>query len=149
MPAHDDEVALPLPAQTAQPKFTAAARAPKPVQALPSIPAQPAKSALSASLAALRRTTSTSGEVKPEVSRSTTFAIRPKAPKPRPARPASAGPSRHSSEELEVDQPGPQRDSDDLTILENLDPGPKEHGTDPEGGEEWLHLEPNSHIRLL
>jgi hypothetical protein len=104
---------------------------------------------MSASLAALRRSTSTSNEVKPEIARSTSFSVRPKAPKPRPTRPAPAGPSRLSSEELEVDEPGPQRDADDLTILENLDPGPKEHGIDPEGGEEWLHLEPNSKIRLL
>ena len=61
----------------------------------------------------------------------------------------TAGPSRRStSPELAVDPPGPQRDTDDLTISENLLPGPKEFGRDPEGEEEWIHLEPNSGIRL-
>ena len=41
------------------------------------------------------------------------------------------------------------RDEDTLTIIENLIPGPKGFGRDPEGEQEWLHLEPNSGIRLL
>lgn len=76
-------------------------------------------------------------------SRSSTFAERPQSQIQ-----AEAGPSRHTSQVLEVDEPGPQRESD-LTILENLKLGPQEFGLDPEGDTEWLHFEPNSKIRLM
>lgn len=41
-----------------------------------------------------------------------------------------------------------ERDQDDLTIVNDLQLGPKEFGHDPEGGEEWAKVEPNSGIRL-
>lgn len=75
--------------------------------------------------------------------RSLTFGSRPAATVK-----LEAGTSRQHSPDLEVDEPGPQR-GEDLTILENLMPGPKEFGRDPEGEDEWLHLEPNSKIRLV
>ncbi len=40
------------------------------------------------------------------------------------------------------------RDEDSLAIIENLLPGPRNFERDPEGEEEWVHLEPNSAIRL-
>jgi minichromosome maintenance protein 10 len=107
------------------------------------VPAQPAKSTLSSSLASLRRT-ATSKPVLPRAPRSSSFAER-LAPMNQSQIPA--GPSRSSEveDELEVGEPGR---SDDLTILEGLKPGPKEFGRDPEGEESWLHLEPNTKIRL-
>ena len=51
-------------------------------------------------------------------------------------------------EELEVVIPDQQRDANSLTIVENLQPGTKDFGLDPEGEEEWRHLEPNTGIRL-
>jgi hypothetical protein len=41
-----------------------------------------------------------------------------------------------------------ERNEDDLTIKHNLRLGPKEHGPDPEGENEWLFNEPNAGIRL-
>jgi hypothetical protein len=41
-----------------------------------------------------------------------------------------------------------ERDEGDLTIKHDLRLGPKEHGLDPEGENEWLFYEPNAGIRL-
>jgi minichromosome maintenance protein 10 len=136
-----------LPMKPAQPDFTSRAplkAPPRPKQALPSLPsaAHPTKSNLSSSLASLRKATGSSSATTP-VPRSTTFASRPAG-----IVRAEAGPSRQLSPDLEVDEPGPQR-GEDLTILENLMPGPRDFGRDPEGEHEWLHLEPNSKIRLV
>ena len=62
---------------------------------------------------------------------------------------------RQASEELDVET-GPgrekgkavQRDHDDLTVVHDLKIGPREHGLDPEGENEWSFHEPNSGIRL-
>lgn len=43
---------------------------------------------------------------------------------------------------------GAERNEDDLTIKHKLRLGPKEHGLDPEGENEWLFNEPNAGIRL-
>ena len=64
-----------------------------------------------------------------------------------------AGPSTQTRNEeqteLEVDDPGLERDADDLTIINRLQLGPKQFGKDPEGEDVWAHVEPNSNIRLL
>ena len=142
--SHSDESKRQLPSKPAQPNF--AARLPsKPKQALPSVPtvrAQPGKSNLSSSLAYLRKAESSGSTAALPVPRSATFSSRPAD-----VVKAAPGPSRQWSEELEVDESGPQR-GQDLTILEDLKPGPKEFGRDPEGEHDWLHLEPNSKIRL-
>jgi hypothetical protein len=111
----------------------------KPVkQVLPSIPAEAGPSRLSSSLAALRQ--KSEANANPRVQ-------------------GSAGSSskrpRNGSEELEVGFPSGKgkgraihRDEDDLTVKHDLRIGPKEHGLDPEGENEWLYHEPNSGIRL-
>jgi hypothetical protein len=104
-------------------------------QILPSIPAEAGPSKLSSSLASLRQKTD---------ARATG-----------PVRQLQGRISRSGVEELEVDDPGNkgkgraiERNEDDLTIKHELKLGPKEHGTDPEGENEWLFNEPNSGIRL-
>lgn len=142
----DDDDFDQLSSKPSQSKFTVP-KPPRPAkQVLPSIPALPVKSSLSTSLAAMRKTASSSSTqvTKSIVPRSSTFGEKPRAQ----ATNAEAGPSRHGSPELDVDEPGPQREAD-LTVLENLKLGPQEFGRDPEGEEDWLHLEPNSQIRLL
>lgn len=57
--------------------------------------------------------------------------------------------SRAGSMELEVeDKKSISRDQNSLAIIEELVPGPREFGRDPEGEEEWMFLEPNSGVRL-
>jgi hypothetical protein len=81
--------------------------------------------------------------------------------KPNSHRPQSLGkstqkrPSRYGSEDLEIESPGEkgkgraiERNEDDLTIKHDLRLGPKDHGLDPEGENEWLFNEPNAGIRL-
>lgn len=108
-------------------------------QVLPSIPPQAGPSRLSSSLAALRH--------KPTASRDQDL---------RNGLGGSRG-KRSASDELEVDPDqnqgmrkgkGVQRDNDDLTVRHDLKIGPKEHGLDPEGENEWSFHEPNSGIRL-
>ena len=133
-----------LPTKPAQPIFVPR---PKPLQqTLPSVPV-PGPSRMSTSLATLRRTTSASSYSKPTLNsaaRSTSFSCRVQ-----PGTKEEVRTPRLPSEELEVeDKTSTSRDEDHLTIIENLMPGPKTFGRDPEGEEEWLHLEPNSSIRL-
>jgi hypothetical protein len=59
-----------------------------------------------------------------------------------------AGAAEEEDEELEVDEPGVQRDQDGLAIIEKLRPGPRDFGKDPEGEGVWAFVEPNSGIRL-
>lgn len=114
---------------------------PKPKQAkqiLPSIQPQAGPSRLSSSLAALRH--------RPSSSRDQDVSLRSGLSSSRGKRPAS--------EELEVEQDQRrkgkqvQRNEDDLTVAHDLRIGPKEHGPDPEGENEWSFHEPNSGIRL-
>jgi hypothetical protein len=99
----------------------------KPIkQVLPSIPAEAGPSRLSTSLAAMRQNSDT---------RQTSD--RPKK------RYASEDPEGAERKGKEV-----ERNEDDLTIKHNLQLGPKEHGPDPEGENEWLFNEPNAAIRL-
>lgn len=103
----------------------------KPIkQVLPSIPAEAGPSKYSTSLAAMRQ--------KNDI-RAPTLTHHHK--------------SRYGSEELEIEGSnekgkGVERNEDDLTIKHNLRLGPKEHGLDPEGENEWLFHEPNAGIRL-
>ena len=106
----------------------AVAHKPKPVkQVLPSIPAEAGPSKYSSYLAAMRQKAD-----------SQQVSDRPK--------------ERYASEEPETEGPakgkGVERNEDDLTIKHNLRLGPKEHGLDPEGENEWLFNEPNAGIRL-
>jgi len=104
-------------------------------QVLPSIPAEAGPSGFSKSLAGMRNP-NTHG------SRSS-------------ARSTLEKTSRYGSEELEIETSGGkgkgravERNEDDLTIKHDLRLGPKEHGLDPEGENEWLFNEPNAGIRL-
>ncbi len=133
-----------LPPKPAQPIFTSRT---KPIlQSLPSVP-EAGPSRMSTSLASLRRPIQTSSSaVSKQVStvRSSSFINRTQPKLQR--KPLT---DRESFDELEVeDQKGVTRDEDSLAFIENLVPGPRTFGRDPEGEEEWLHLEPNSSIRL-
>ena len=112
----------------------------------PIVLAQPIKSKMSATLASLRRTTSSSDQpVIVKEPRSSSFTQKPL---PQTTQNAQAGPSAShwSDEELEV---GRRERDDDMTLLHDLMPGPREFGKDPEGGDKWSTLEPNTRIRLL
>ena len=104
-------------------------------QVLPSIPAEAGPSGFSKSLAGMR---------KPDTHGSRSS-----------ARSTLEKTSRYGSEELEIESSGGkgkgravERNEDDLTIKHDLRLGPKEHGLDPEGENEWLFNEPNAGIRL-
>lgn len=96
---------------------------------------------MSTSLAALRRSTPSSSTQQPAApTRSSSFTHRAQHQRPQ---------ARQGSTELEVeDRKTVTRDEDSLAIIENLLPGPRNFERDPEGEEEWVHLEPNSAIRL-
>ena len=116
-----------------KPVFTMAPRSAK--QVLPSIPAEAGPSGFSKSLAGMR---------KPDTHGSRSS-----------ARSTLEKTTRYGSEQLEIELPGGkgkgravERNEDDLTIKHDLRLGPKEHGLDPEGENEWLFNEPNAGIRL-
>ena len=107
-----------------KPVFTTASKVKPMKQVLPSIPAEAGPSRYSTSLAVMRQKADT---------RQTS--------------------DRYASEKLEVGGSegkgkSVERNEHDLTIKHNLKLGPKEHGLDPEGENEWLFNEPNSGIRL-
>ena len=90
---------------------------------------------MSAALAAFRRPTPLIASRLPPTIASSTVSARIAA--------------REVSPELEIDAPKIlARDADSLALVENLVPGPKKFGRDPEGEEEFRNLEPNSLIRL-
>ena len=135
-----------MPGRLAQPVFAPAPRPKLLPRPLPSVP-DPGPSRMSTSLAALRRSAADcpSDRLNPnQVSRSSSFSRHAESTA------KSAFPSQHfPSVELEVeDKKTVTRDEDTLAIIEDLKLGPRAFGRDPEGEEEWLHLEPNSSIRL-
>ncbi|WWC58986.1 uncharacterized protein I303_101532 [Kwoniella dejecticola CBS 10117] len=163
---------VPLPSRPAQPNFDYASSSriassssstlnSKPsTQALPEL-RRSEPSRMGSSLAARRKFISSSSgsnssrEPSKPIIRSNGFEER-KKPSPLPSLHASTsgrkdkGKAMESSPELEVEDPKDQvqRDEDNLTIIEKLELGPKEFGLDPEGGDEWNFVEPNSGIRL-
>lgn len=110
-------------------------------QVLPSIQSQAGPSRLSSSLAALRHKSENSRD------RLSDAAITDGLSRSRDKRAASeeleVGPDRSGDKGKRV-----QRDDEDLTVRHDLRIGPKEHGRDPEGEDEWSFHEPNSGIRL-
>jgi hypothetical protein len=110
-----------------KPVFAVAPKSKQVKQVLPSIPAEAGPSKYSSSLAAMRQKADT---------RQTSDGAK----------------KRYASEEPEIEGSGKgkgvERNEDDLTIKHNLRLGPKEHGLDPEGENEWLFNEPNAGIRL-
>ncbi|WVW78986.1 hypothetical protein I302_100949 [Kwoniella bestiolae CBS 10118] len=158
-----------LPSKPSQPNFTLDLKPKaKPMpkhrpgfapQVLPSLlKAGPSK--MGSSLAALRKGASSSPRpVASDVVRSNSFDQRNK-----PSSSTSSGQNhtgkgkgkeKERSPDLEIEYDDLEdsskhitRDEDNLTIVENLELGPKEFGLDPEGEEEWRFVEPNSGIRL-
>ncbi|WVR04258.1 hypothetical protein IAU60_001258 [Kwoniella sp. DSM 27419] len=140
---------LPKPVRPAQPNFNVASSSrvrPTP-QALPSL-STPKSSSMGANLAALRRTNSSSQSSQAVIPRSTSFADRVKPVKslPKPSQGRTATPEAELSDKGKGKEI--MRDEESLTIIENLELGPKDFGLDPEGGEEWRDVEPTSGIRL-
>lgn len=133
-----------LPMKSSQPIFVPHLKPAQ--QSLPSVP-EPGPSRMSNSLAVLRRSTSSSTSALPQhvsTPRSSSFSSRLSAKSEQ-----RQSFKRGISADLEVeDKRTVSRDGDNLAIIEELVPGPREFGRDPEGEEEWLHLEPNSSIRL-
>ncbi|WWC67476.1 uncharacterized protein I206_101384 [Kwoniella pini CBS 10737] len=125
-------------------------------QSLPSLP-QAGPSRMGSSLAARRKTatnsSSTSQLPSKAIIRSSGFEERKKPPS-LPSLPSSSikGKAKEESPEIELEvedqKEQVQRDQDNLTIIEKLVLGPKEFGLDPEGGDEWNFVEPNSGVRL-
>lgn len=165
---------LGVPAVAGSSKRPSVPRDHKPtVVALPSLPdLRERKSGLAASLAALRRSDLTGGGREREGELLRPSESRPSHPQGSMlAKPAkcemdltgrggpeaqygySGDPNGEGDEDGDGDGEGHgarvQRDDDTLAILEKLTLGPKQFGRDPEGGDEWLSVEPNSGIRLM
>ncbi|WVQ97510.1 hypothetical protein IAU59_004624 [Kwoniella sp. CBS 9459] len=146
----------PKPTRPAQPNFQPASAKlshprPKAVpQVLPTLPSRKASS-MGSSLAALRRSGSSSQSPQPPLNRSSGFTDKHKLSQPA-VQAESSKHARSRSPELYTNDQGKgkeaMRDEDRLTIIENLELGPREFGLDPEGEEEWRNVEPNSGIRL-
>lgn len=141
---------MPFPEKPKQPVFAPRPRLSTPSASVDLTPA-PQKSTVLERLAA-RRAARDGLPCLPTVERSTSFkdkasssreTTRASTPREAPA----PGSKRSDVDDLEIVRTGTER-TDDLTLDQELELGPRDFGKDPEGEEVWRAVEPNSGIRL-